>query len=66
MTLRLSDADAAALRELAAASGRSMQELAQAAVHEYVTAHSVDALVTRSITETLPGYRELFDRLGSA
>lgn len=65
MTLRLSEEDSAALRELAAASGRSMQELAQAAVQEYVAAHSVDALVDRSVTETLPGYRELFDRLGS-
>lgn len=42
-----------------------MQELAQAAVREYVTAHSVDALVTSSIEGTLPAYRTLFERLGS-
>lgn len=65
MTLRLSDEDSAALRDLAAAQGRSMQELAQAAVREYVTAHSVDALVTSSIEGTLPAYRTLFERLGS-
>ena len=43
-----------------------MQDVARAAVREYIENHRVDDKVRRSIDEVLPRYRELFDRLGRA
>ena len=37
MNLRLTDSETAALRRKAAQEGRSMQEVARAAIHEYVS-----------------------------
>jgi predicted transcriptional regulator len=37
MTLRLTDDEVAALRAYAQATGRSMQDVARQAIHEYVT-----------------------------
>ena len=37
MTLRLSDEETEALRAYAEATGRSMQDVARQAIHEYVT-----------------------------
>lgn len=37
MTLRLTDEEAEALRSYAEATGRSMQEVARQAIHEYVS-----------------------------
>ena len=42
MTLRLPDDDAAALREYATESGRSMQDIAREAIHTYL-AHRAQA-----------------------
>ena len=64
MTLRLDPDETERLRVQAATEGRSMQDVARAAVREYIESHGVDDKVSRSIAETLPPYRELFDRLG--
>lgn len=66
MTLRLDPEENDNLRSQATAEGRSMQDVARAAVREYIENHRVDDKVRRSIEEVLPQYRELFDRLGRA
>jgi predicted transcriptional regulator len=64
MTLRLSDAEAAALRERAEREGRSMQEVARAAVRDYVERTSRRDLVDKVLDEELPRYGEALRRLG--
>lgn len=61
MNLRLSDEDTAALRRKANDEGRSMQEVARAAIREYTTdrAARLAAAVERIRTEDA----ELLDRL---
>ena len=66
MTLRLDDDDTAALRRVAEAENRSMQDVAQSAVRDYVASRDVPRRVRRSIESTLPAYRDLFTRLGQA
>lgn len=66
MTLRLDPDENENLRAQATAEGRSMQDVARAAVREYIENHRVNHEVRRSIDEVLPRYRELFDRLGRA
>ena len=53
MTLRLTEAEAEALRETAERENRSMQEVARAAIHEYVTrrTRTRDAALTRIVSE---------------
>ncbi|HEY9377915.1 MAG TPA: ribbon-helix-helix protein, CopG family [Jiangellaceae bacterium] len=63
MTLRLTDAEAEALRERADAEGRSMQEVARAAVREYVESHSRAELLDRVLDDELPRYAEALRRL---
>ena len=63
MTLRLSDADAAALRSRAELEGTSMQAVVQAAVREYVERHSRAELIDRVLGEELPRYAEALERL---
>lgn len=62
MNLRLSDAEADALRRKADEEGRSMQEVAKAAIAEYVSARPqrLRAAIEKVRTEDA----ELLDRLG--
>jgi hypothetical protein len=64
MTLRLTDAEAEALRRRADHEGRSMQEVARQAVREYVEQHSRAELLDRVLDEELPRYSEALERLG--
>jgi predicted transcriptional regulator len=63
MTLRLSDADAKALRQRAEHEGRPMQEVARQAIREYVEGHSRAELLDRVLDEELPRYAEALERL---
>jgi len=64
MTLRLTDADARALRRRAEHEGRPMQEVARQAIREYVESHSRAELLDRVLDEELPRYAEALERLG--
>jgi hypothetical protein len=63
MTLRLSEAEARALRRRAQHEGRPMQEVARQAIREYVEAHSRAELIDRVLDEDLPRYAEALERL---
>jgi predicted transcriptional regulator len=64
MTLRLTDDEAAALRSWAQREGRSMQDVARAAVREYIDRHSRRQLLDEVLDEELPRYAEALKRLG--
>jgi gas vesicle protein len=64
MTLRLTDAEAKALRRRAQHEGRPMQEIARQAIREYVEGHSRAELLDRVLDEELPRYAEALERLG--
>ena len=64
MTLRLTDAEARALRRRAEREGRPMQELARQAIREYIESHSRAELLDRVLDEELPRYAEALERLG--
>jgi len=64
MTLRLTDAEARALRRRAEHEGRPMQEVARQAIREYVESHSRAELLDRVLDEELPRYAEALERLG--
>jgi len=64
MTLRLSDAEADALRRRAARESRSMQDVVRQAVREYVENHSRAELLDQVLDEELPRYAEALERLG--
>jgi predicted transcriptional regulator len=64
MTLRLTDDEAAALRERAQREGRSMQDVARAAVREYIDRTSRRELLDTVLDEELPRYAEALRRLG--
>jgi predicted transcriptional regulator len=64
MTLRLSDAEVAALRQRAERESRSMQDVARQAVREYIENHSRAELLDRVLDEELPRYAEALERLG--
>lgn len=64
MTLRLTDAEAEALRMRAAREGRSMQEVARAAVREYVDRRSRRELLNQVLDDEIPRYAEALRRLG--
>lgn len=63
MTLRLDDADTAALRARAEFEGVSMQTVVQTAVREYVERHSRRELIDRVLDTELPRYAEALERL---
>jgi predicted transcriptional regulator len=63
MTLRLSEAEARALRRRAEHEGRPMQEVARQAIREYVENHSRAELLDRILDEELPRYAEALERL---
>jgi hypothetical protein len=64
MTLRLSEAEADALRVRASLEARSMQDVARQAVREYIENHSRADLLNRVMDEELPRYAEALERLG--
>ena len=64
MTLRLDDDESAALRRRAELEGRSMQEVARAAVREYIERTSRRDLLDQVLDEELPRYAEALERLG--
>ncbi|HEY1515685.1 MAG TPA: ribbon-helix-helix protein, CopG family [Solirubrobacteraceae bacterium] len=64
MTLRLSDEEADALRRRAEREGRSMQEVARAAVREYIDRTSRQELLHEVLDEELPRFAEALRRLG--
>jgi hypothetical protein len=63
MTLRLTEAEANALRLRAQHEGRPMQEVARQAIREYVEGHSRAELLDRVLDEELPRYVEALERL---
>ena len=64
MTLRLTDDETAALRARAEREGRSMQEVARAAVREYIDRTSRRELLDEVLEAELPRYAEALRRLG--
>lgn len=64
MTLRLTDAEASALRRRAELENRSMQDVARQAVREYVEGHSRGELLDQVLDEQLPRFAEALERLG--
>jgi len=64
MTLRLTDEETEALRLRAEREGTSMQEVARAAVREYIERASSRELLDRVLDEQLPRYAEALRRLG--
>ncbi|QYI99016.1 ribbon-helix-helix protein, CopG family [Curtobacterium flaccumfaciens pv. flaccumfaciens] len=65
MTLRLDDDEAAALRKRADLEERSMQDVARAAIREYVEQHSRSDLIDGILDRELPRYAEALERLGT-
>ena len=64
MTLRLSEGETDALRRRAEREGRSMQEIARAAVREYIDRTSRRELLDEVLDEQLPRYAQALRRLG--
>lgn len=64
MTLRLTEDETTALRKRAEREGRSMQEVARAAVRDYVDRTSRRELLDGVLDGELPRYAEALDRLG--
>jgi predicted transcriptional regulator len=66
MTLRLSDEENRRLDELAAAEGRSKQEVVRLALAERWARQQKEEQLSEVLGRVLPKYRGLLDRLGSA
>ncbi|CCH34929.1 MULTISPECIES: type II toxin-antitoxin system VapB family antitoxin [Pseudonocardiaceae] len=66
MTLRLSDEENRRLDELAAAEGRSKQEVVRLALAERWARLQKEEQLSEVLGRVLPKYRGLLDRLGSA
>jgi len=64
MTLRLSDDQTAALRKRAEKEGRSMQQVALAALDDYLVRTGDDELTKRLAEEGAERFAELLRRLG--
>jgi hypothetical protein len=64
MTLRLTDDETEALRQRAQREGRSMQDVARAAVREYIDRTSRQELLEKVLDEELPRFAEALRRLG--
>jgi plasmid stability protein len=64
MTLRLSDEQTQALRRRADREGRSMQQVARAALDEYLLRTEDDELTDRLADQGARRYAELLRRLG--
>ncbi len=63
MTLRLTEAEAEALRRRAELERRSMQDVARQAVRDYVERMSRRELLDKVLDEELPRYAEALRRL---
>ena len=64
MTLRLTEDETDALRRRAEREGRSMQDVARAAVRDYIDRTSRRELLDEVLDEQLPRYAEALRRLG--
>ena len=64
MTLRLTEAEQAALRERAEAEGISMQEAARRAVRDYVERGRHHARVAAAASRVMDAHGDALDRLG--
>ena len=64
MTLRLTDAETEALRDRARAEGRSMQDVARAAVREYIEARQRRDRIDEILDSELVRYSDAIERLG--
>jgi plasmid stability protein len=64
MTLRLSDEQTEALRARAAREGRSMQQVARAALDDYLLRAQDDELTDRLTEQGAQRFAELLRRLG--
>ena len=64
MTLRLTDEQAAALRARAEREGRSMQQVARAALDEYLLRAEDDELTDRLAEQGAQRFADLLRRLG--
>lgn len=64
MTLRLTESETDLLRRRADSEGRSMQEVARAAVREYVDRHEHDDAVDDAAAWVTENFRATLDRLG--
>jgi predicted transcriptional regulator len=64
MTLRLSEEQTEALRRRAAAENRSMQQVAQSALDEYLLRAEDDELTDRLAEQGAQRFAELLRRLG--
>ena len=64
MTLRLTDAETWALRDRARAEGRSMQDVARAAVREYIEARQRRDRIDEILDSELVRYSDPIERLG--
>lgn len=66
MTLRLTDEEGRRLAELAAAEGRSKQEIVRSALADRWQRQRRDQQLDEVMQRVLPRYRGLLDRLGPA
>jgi hypothetical protein len=66
MTLRLTDAETEALRAQAEVEGRSMQDVARAALREYVARRGNTELVDEELQYVVTRYAEALQRLGDS
>ena len=66
MTLRLSDEENLHLAELAAAEGRSKQEIMRLALAERWARLHKEQQLAEVLSRVLPRYQGLLDRIGSA
>lgn len=64
MTLRLTEAETAALKARADREQRSMQDVARSAVREYIERAERSSLIERAMDLELPRYDEALRRLG--
>jgi len=64
MTLHLTDDETDALRRRAQREGRSMQDVARAAVRDYIERTSQRELLDEVLDTELPRYAEALRRLG--
>ncbi len=64
MTLRLTEDETEALRGQAEAEGRSMQDVARAAVREYIDRRALRDDVDAALDVLVPRYATVLERLG--
>jgi predicted transcriptional regulator len=64
MTLRLTDEERAALQQVAAAEGISMQDAARRAVRDYVATHEHRVRVEQAAAHVMAQHADALERLG--